>query len=311
MEVVYMKFLITGDWHLDEKKPKNRTETYVGDQKHKMRQIMKIASNYKVDAILQPGDFFNTSKLSDGCKAHWIRFFKYWDIPIYTIPGQHDMRYHSSDIKNTPLGVLQAAGVVEIMGEGAFGCVKNSMMSPERNVYIHGAGWEQDIPEIRREESINILLLHMLISDKPLYPGHANVNPGWILNKYKYDLIVSGDNHKSFMSPKGKQKLVNCGSLMRSSIDQRDHRPIVYIYNTDSNTIRDESILVKPFEEVMNIEEAKKEKERNKELEDFVEGLSDTNIEGLDFKKNLIDHLTKNKDKISDGVIDIINEVIE
>ena len=215
------------------------------------------------------------------------------------------MRYHSSDIKNTPLGVLQAAGVVTIIEKPT---------SLDEQATIHGAGWEQDIPEPYQRgfpETIpTILLLHMLISDKPLYPGHANVHSGWMLNKCKFDLIVSGDNHQHFTNQTSDARwLINCGSLMRSSIDQKDHQPVVYIYEESKNPI---SIFlkVKPFEEVMNIEEAKKEKERNKELEDFVEGLSDTNIEGLDFKKNLIDHLTKNKGKIGDGVIDIINEVI-
>ncbi len=57
------KFLICGDWHLDEKKPKSRTESYVEDQKDKVKWILRFAKDEKVEAILQPGDFCNSSKL--------------------------------------------------------------------------------------------------------------------------------------------------------------------------------------------------------------------------------------------------------
>ena len=300
-----MKFLCCGDFHLDEKKPKNRTESYVKDQRDKILWILNLAKKENCYGILQPGDFCNTSKLSDGFKTQWINIFNHHKIPIYTVPGQHDMRFHSSNIQNTPLGVLNAADVLEIV------CMP---LRPGigSDVVLYGAGWEQDIPTIIGDPTeTHILLLHRMVSSSPLWPGHEGyVTPKWLFNHTDFDLIVCGDNHKHFLSVKEKQLLVNCGSLMRSSIDQADHKPIVYIYNTDSRSIKGIDVPIKPFEEVMHVAEAKKEKERNKELEDFVEGLSDTNIEGLDFKKNLIDHLTKNKDVLSKGIIAIIEEVI-
>ena len=42
------KFLICGDWHLDEKKPKSRTESYVEDQKDKVKWILRLAKDEKV-----------------------------------------------------------------------------------------------------------------------------------------------------------------------------------------------------------------------------------------------------------------------
>jgi len=296
-----MKFLGTGDWHLDEKKPKNRSETYLDDMFEKVRCIFEIGKKEKVDAILQPGDLCNTSKLSDKFKTRWIKIFRDYAIPIYTIPGQHDMRYHSSDIENTPMGVLDAALSIEVL-----------KIKEMEGVDIYGAGWEKDIPEIVHPNKINILLMHRMVSDMPLWPGHEYTDASKLLEGENFDLIVTGDNHKRFTyeSLDGKW-LINCGSLMRSSIDQKNHDPSVYVYDTKGTKNPTWFIIPhKPFEEIMNIQEAEKEKEKNKELEDFVEGLSDTNIEGLDFKKNLIDHLTKNKDVLSKGIIAIIEEVI-
>jgi len=97
---------------------------------------------------------------------------------------------------------------------------------------------------------------------------------------------------------------------MRSAIDQGNHIPVVYIYNPDEDEAYRHEIPIKPFTEVMAMEKVEAEKEKNEQLESFVEGLSDTNIEGLDFKKALIDHLEKNKGKIGQGVIDVINKVV-
>ena len=300
-----MKYLITGDWHLDEKKPKNRTESYVKEQEDKVKWILQLAKDEKVEAILQPGDFCNTSKLSDRFKTRWIDILKYNNIPIFTVPGQHDMRYHSSDIENTPMGVLGAARVINILYK---------YVSELREVVLYGAGWNENIPGIGTgfpEMPVNILLIHKMVSEKALWPGHEFTTPQWLFDNTDFDLIVCGDNHKSFIvTVDGSRYIVNCGSLMRSAIDQADHKPVVYIYDTETKRLLQSYIPVRLFKNVMNIEEATKDKERNKELEDFVEGLSDTNIEGLDFKKNLIDHLEKNKDKIADGVIKIIDEVV-
>ena len=78
--------------------------------------IFEFARGMKVSAILQPGDFFNTFKVSKYLMRYWIKFFKRYNIPILTVPGQHDMRFHSSDIEDTPMGVLEAAGVIRVLG---------------------------------------------------------------------------------------------------------------------------------------------------------------------------------------------------
>ena len=291
-----MRLLITGDWHLDEKKPRNRTDTFVQDQQDKIKYILDT----ECFAILQPGDFCNTSKLSDGFKTFWINQLQEKPPLIITIPGQHDMRYHTSDIRNTPMGVLNASGVITVATE--------KPMSVD-NVSIYGAGWEGEIPEILDTSHVNILLIHKTVSDVALWPGHQFTTPKWLLKNTEFDIIVCGDNHKSLLCKEGDRFVVNCGSIMRSNIDQGDHKPIVYIYDTESRKLLPFLIPVKPFKEIMNVEEAEREKEKNAELDDFIEGLSETNIDGLDFKKNLLNYIKENE--INQGTINIINEIME
>lgn len=47
------------------------------------------------------------------------------------------------------------------------------------------------------------------------------------LAKYGYDLIISGDNHLTFIEEYQGRILVNTGSLVRLSIDQKGRQPVI------------------------------------------------------------------------------------
>jgi DNA repair exonuclease SbcCD nuclease subunit len=149
----------------------------------------------------------------------------------------------------------------------------------------------------------------MVIKQK-LWEGQTEYEFGNVLLKNNpFDLIVTGDNHKSFTFKDEDRYLVNCGSLMRSSIDQIDHEPVVYIYDSDKRTLEKLLIPVKAISNIMRIEEAQQEKEKNEKLIAFVEGLKeDTQIEGLDFLNNLKSYLDNND--VDQGVKNIIEEII-
>jgi DNA repair exonuclease SbcCD nuclease subunit len=299
------KFLITGDWHLTNKKPKNRTDNYVETQRRKIDFIFDLAVREKVNAILQPGDMFDHFSIPDSLKRDWIIYFKRRNIPIFTVPGQHDMRYHSSNINNTPMGVLDGSGVINIIHDVNYYDISAGWI-------IYGAGWNKDVPEIEDHNVRHILLTHqMIIKDKKLWVGQEGATKAKsLLFKHEFDLIVSGDNHQSFTQERKDRHLINCGSLMRSTIDQHGHQPCVYIYDIEGSLVK-HGIPVDHFVDVMDVTKAVEETERNKKLEAFVDGLAEeTGIEGLDFKKNMTVYLKKNKDKVSKGSIKLINEVM-
>ena len=89
-----------------------------------------------------------------------------------------------------------------------------------------------------------------------------------------------------------KKLLINCGSLLRTRIDQDQHRPCVYIYNTDpqegESVVEQVYLIVDDFENVIRIEEAKKIKAENERLKDFVDALTvDTQLTGINYKRNI------------------------
>ena len=306
-----MKFLITGDWHIRNTSPKRRLDDYWKTCKKKLDYILDLAVKEKVDMILQPGDFFDTHKANDFLKYHMIKRLKRAKIKVITVFGQHDLRYHSSEIRNTPLAVLQAAEV-------AYQAPNWDPMD-FGDVHIWGANWHEDIPkEVFSKNVYNILVMHkMVIKNEKVWDGQeayelANI----LLRTTPFDLVVSGDNHLSFTLSYGDKHLINCGSLLRSSIDQATHIPVVYIYDTNAlgtaPSLEEHPIPCEPFEQVFNMEQVEIEKERDEKMEAFVNKLTGkAELEGLDFVRNVHNFCLSNKEEIDNVVGEIIAEVMD
>jgi len=306
-----MKILLTGDWHITTSQPKKRIDNYFKAQWKKLNYILNLVREKNCSLILQPGDFFDSHKANDLLKGEIIKILlQTYDCPIKTIFGQHDLRYHSSDTKNTPLRVLEAARVLDIINyEHSFA-----------NIHLYGASWFEDIPKVLHQDSpkkdIHILVMHkMVIKNKKLWEGQEDATKGAIfLRSHKFDLVVAGDNHNSFsisMGKNNKKHLINCGSLMRMTTAQLDHKPCVYIYDTKDRTIEKHYIPIEPAEKVFDLSVIEKEKKENKELEAFVARLKDNvKIEGLDYALNLQQYIKENEDSIEQGTLDIIEEVM-
>lgn len=298
-----MKFGILGDLHLTDKTPEHRIDNYPKTQEEKLTWCFSLFKDNKVEAVLQPGDFFDSHKANDYLKQHYIRFFKKFGIPTFTVYGQHDLRFHSSNKENTPLAVTEAAEIIKVLDGNGIDI---------KDVLLFGSSWGEELPDTPNLlQNIMILLTHrMVILDKKLWEGQEDYTTANILlKKTNFDLIVTGDNHQGFCHGTKDKCLVNCGSLMRATTAQINHKPTICIYDTLDKQLRQYQIPVKPIEEVMDLSKVEEEKKKNKELEAFVAGLKDeVQIEGLDFAKNLKTYLTKNK--VECGVRRIIKEVL-
>ena len=299
-----MKLGFFGDLHVTDKNPTNRKDIYLDEITRKM--LWAYAGPFAdCDAVFAPGDVFDSFRANDYLKQHLIRIFLEGRKPVFVVYGQHDLRFHTSDKWNTPLKVLEAA-------EAAV-CVSSSPVN-FNGIYIYGASWGEDIPEIEDPDAFNVLVTHrMIIKDEKLWEaqtGHTMAQV--LLRKNNFNLIVSGDNHQRFVdSYKGKW-LVNMGSIMRTRIDQENHRPAVAVFDTDTQELKEFEIPIKPFSEVFKVEEAMREKEESEELNSFIEGLQSTeDIEGLDFRKNVEQWFSENEEKTDPGVISIMKEAME
>jgi DNA repair exonuclease SbcCD nuclease subunit len=284
------RYLLTGDWHYTDKSPKSRTDDYVSELFRKIQ----ILTKHNIP-ILQPGDLTDTPFLS------YLSFRKLMDLfrktQLFLVFGQHDLRYRNKG--NTPLDALQdAISSFHIVDDGR-------PIELEKGVCLYGASFEEDIPKIQDKDAYNILLVHKMIS--PVVQQEWQEAEAYdFLVRNKFDLIVSGDNHKSFESEYSGRHLINCGSLMRSKIDQIDHKPCYYILDMRDYSITKHYIPVADGYEVFDMYSKVEAAERNENMEAFVSGLSQQKEMGLSVMENIEAYMKANS--IEEAIQIIIKE---
>ena len=217
--------IFTADWHVRPDTPMCRKDDFIETMKDKILFVFKLAQVHNCPIVIagdlghRPGD------------RNWPNWLLEWFInhivcgiiPIFAIPGQHDLPNHSLDrISESGFGVLCAADALTFLDD-----------IHHKGTHLFGFPWKEKmdgfVPEEKlRYEKRRIAVTHQMIIDKPLWPGQEA--PQWksVLKKHKhFDVIVSGDNHQPFVGKLGNRILVNPGSLMRTTAIQTTHRPRV------------------------------------------------------------------------------------
>jgi len=298
-----MKFLITGDCHLTSKRPGNRCDDYWETIKRKFQFVLSTASDKGVDYVLCPGDLTDSPFISWSDFSEIVHIINYNEVNILVPWGQHDLRYRTRG--NTALDALSASCKSLFVMDGRD--------LPEEKICIYSAPYGSDIPEIKDKDDFNVLLVHrMIIKDNPLWEGQTDyVSAKNFLRKYPFNLVVSGDNHQSFVEHNERRNsyLFNCGSLTRSRIDQIDHEPVIYICDTETKKFEKIFIPIEPAGKVFLLDKIEREKERNADLDSFVSGLLEYEDMGLDFGNNLSVYCKENT--VDKEIVSIIDEAKE
>jgi predicted phosphodiesterase len=152
------------------------------------------------------------------------KFQEFHEQPIL-VPGQHDLPNHRlNDYSKSGCGVLEAAEVIIESGD--------VFTITSENLTIRSFPFGKEISRSNSIEGTLIAVAHqMVIENKPLWPGQEAPRGHELLKKFpEYDLILTGDNHLTFVQEYEGRYLVNPGSMMRMTIDQMDHKPCVFLW---------------------------------------------------------------------------------
>jgi len=274
-----MKILICGDLHLRDTAPSSRVDDFSLAQALKVKFILETSKKYAA-LVVFPGDVFDSFRISHRLLANYSCLFSSCSYLKFSVYGQHDMRYHSLDFSNTPLNVMAKSNMVIVLGKSPF--------RTSNGVDFYGASWGEEIPKIRDEKKFNVLVIHKMIVSEKIWEGQENFEyAGKFLRSLKYDLIISGDNHKTIIQEeRGGRFLFNMGSVMRMGIDQIDFEPSIAIFDTESRTYEKINLPISPGIDVFDMGVVD-ERKKNKELESFVSGLKNPDKIDFDFVANL------------------------
>lgn len=285
--------ILSADIHIRPDTPICRTDNFFVTMEKKIDFIISLAKENDCP-ILSSGDL--------GHKPQWKNWLLEWtinrfkDIDVIICAGQHDLPGHRlTDWDKSGIGVLHAAGAINFIQEPTW----------YDDFLIHPFSYGQEIipPEKNKnititEEFINIAMTHQIIIEKgDLYPGQDGYKGNKVLaDNPGYSLILSGDNHSPFTAKHKNQLLVNPGSMMRTTAIQADHKPRVYLWYADDNSI--EPVYLPIEEGVVSRDHVKAKDDRTDRYDAFVQKLREDIELELSFPDNMEKYLKRFRTEI-------------
>ena len=324
--------ILTADIHITDRGPVCRDpEEFHDSMFRKLDFIRELQQTHGNIPCFGAGDIFGGREVQGG------RGFGGWKQPPWilreaitridnwvVIPGQHDLPQHRLEAyPKSALAVLEAASCVVTLPRPVNGSRDNLFPVGDRNKFqITGFPWGIEPRDTIDREKYDygsgkqIALVHKLVYvGKPPFPGakKEGSTAKTLLRKMKgFDLIVTGDNHETFVFMNHPQNnmpiLVNPGSMMRTTADQADHEPCVFLWYAKDNSI--ERVILPHKKGVVNQEHIVEKNERDERLEAFVQRLPlKESIETPEFRKILRQLLAS--DEIEEVVKQIIWEAVD
>lgn len=238
-----------------------------------MREVFKILDQEECGILLISGDLFDQPDIPFWLFNKVSRLFQQ-ECPcayICAIPGQHDLRWHTTPLIDTPIGALESIENFKIVNT-----TDRAIFFPKFKVNIYGKGWGEQIePQVKMQKATSILLIHELVVLKEkLFLQQEEGSFSYssdLLKKYPdFKYIISGDNHQTFHTKMKDRFLINPGSLMRKRKDQLEHKPTIFVFDSEEDYIEEFGIPVRPIEDVFRLDKIASDEEKKgaKELLD-------------------------------------------
>lgn len=276
-----LKILHSNDWHVTSKNPKSRTDLYALACIKKVNELGEIIKARKPDIATISGDLYHTPTVGLKLSGIIAEKMKSWNIPIYVVPGSHDM--FGRDIKNidqTMLGFLEKTGVVKILCRG----INQTFQIGTQVLNLEGQEFYNDIDtglhndyRISFHGDFNILIVHSMLVEKPFIVGQ-DICAHTLIKDVKTDanIVLAGHYHPGWPDTKiDNTTFINRGSLLRDSIECRDKVEVTLIEVADCDGKLAASYehiplkCAKPSKEIFDLEANKEKKANKKSLESF------------------------------------------
>jgi len=271
--------ILCGDFHLREDVPLCRTDNYWEEQWRKVDFVADLQIKHQCP-VIHSGDLFNHWKPSPYLLTKTI---EYLPEDFWTVFGNHDLPQNNIEMREkSGIEVLDRTGVLNVLS----GYHWNQSM-PKKPVYPVGLNMFEK----------RMLVWHTMVwqGDQP-WPGCTDPEAGKLLRDTKGpDIIVTGHNHKPFVAERDGRRLVNPGSLMRMSADQIEHRPRVYLWFEEDNSVE---LVYIPIDvdgvSAVSRVHLEQVQEKDSRIEAFIEKLDMDWSSEVSFRKNLDQFFTNN-----------------
>lgn len=290
-------FMVFSDLHLRDSLPMSRTDDYLAAQFSKIRQIRKWWEENETPYILAGGDIFHHWKSSPWVIREAIDILPIIDVAV---AGQHDLPKHNVDlISQSSIDVLCAARKIKHL------CICTPRKIDE--LLISGFSYGQ---EIVGDEKSDIVIAHVMVSESNVKYPYETTPAKTLLKKFpNAKLILTGDNHSTFIEEYKGRVLINPGSVMRMTADQGDHKPCFFEVTIHKDNIYWKQHFLKIEDNVLTREHIVKVEMREKRVEAFIKYLKKSFDVGLSFEDNLKKFFAENN--INKKLIAVVEKLVQ
>ena len=289
------KIIALSDWHITSGTPASRTDDYGEAQMRKVAQVVSWANHYQAD-IFCGGDLFDNNRVSYKTFSRLITELKKCETEIFVVRGNHDSYYHNEDLTGTPLGLLNDLGIVTL--------VEGWMSGGWFNVYGHGWGTEERVEAVVSDK-VSIFLGHISVFYEKIpfyFEGKEAYTAKTLLEEFPgFDLYVCGDIHEPCVA----YKVIVSGSMMRSTVAQKDYKPRAYLVtfiSKGSNRKKMVEPLHFDIEKDVFVGDDRSQEEDGEfslELKDLVDGMKKSLSNKFDFKETCYTLADQNEARIA------------
>jgi UDP-2,3-diacylglucosamine pyrophosphatase LpxH len=194
--------VVVSDTHLSTSPPSLHADNpnWFGHIERNFEWLFAQASEYAVP-ILIAGDVFDRAICDSKLLNFAIDLFSRSPQPIYTVPGNHDLPFHSIDrVDESGYANLMKAGVIIDCSE------TQNYTRNNKSVQIHGYHWLKSLDSdiYQNSDAIQIALVHRMITDGKAgwYPGCEQHVLNSVMREFKryFHYTVFGDNHVPFVN---------------------------------------------------------------------------------------------------------------
>lgn len=276
--------IATADWHLREDSPVCRLDNFWNAQWEKIAFIKSLQQKYDCP-VLHAGDLFHHWKPSPHLLSVTMDFLP---DQFYTVYGNHDLPQHNMSLRDkSGIYTLETAGKLHTLAEASWNELpqEGSLSLGELNVLVwHVMTWTHKVP----------------------FPGCQTASAEKLLERYIFDLIITGDNHQTFVVERDGRMLINPGSLTRQTADQADFQPCVFLI-LEGGKVKELPLPI--HKDVITREHLERKEQRDQRIEAFVSRLNEEWESGVSFEENL--RRFEQSNQVRQSVMDIVWKSIE
>lgn len=305
-----MRFIYGSDWHIRHTNPKCRTDNYANTIIKKLNWLSYLQKQERNIPIVSGGDLFDKDVYkSPSDVVQTLKLVSRYLPDMVGSIGNHSLLHRSYEyLEKSTISVLIASGKLHhIQGH----------IDLDKHTRLHG--FDYGTGGIKHSEDLidgcNIAIMHEYVSKKPNSLFGKYVGKDLLKEFPEYQIILTGDNHTTFIEEYGGRFLINPGSFLRMDADQVKHKPCVFIVDTENMSFEKRFV---PIEDgVISREHLQIQKDRQDRIESFVESFEEEYEISDSFNKNIENYLNENRAdketneiKISKNVEKFINIAI-